>query len=65
MDTSPEAVKTVERAPQVAAEADLQTMIDLALSKGADQIAIVAEDKIVGGATREDVLKAVRGIDVH
>jgi predicted transcriptional regulator len=48
-----------------AAEADLQTMIDLALSKGADQIAIVAEDKIVGGATREDVLKAVRGIDVH
>lgn len=65
MDTSAEAAKAAAAAPQAAVGADLQTMIDLALSKGADRIAIIAEGKIVGGVTREDLLKAVRGIDVR
>lgn len=52
-------------APKADVDDDLQTMIDLALKNGADQIAIVSHGQNVGTVSREDLLKAVRGIDVQ
>lgn len=51
--------------PHANVDDDLQTMIDLALKYGADQIAIDDQGQTVGVVTRESLLKAVRGIDVN
>ncbi len=50
--------------PTADVDDDLQTLIDLALKFGAERIAIKDEDSVVGVVTRENLLKAVRGIDV-
>jgi glycine betaine/proline transport system ATP-binding protein len=46
-------------------EDDLQTLIDLALKHKAEQLTITRDAQPVGIVTRENLLKAVRGIDVH
>lgn len=50
--------------PQANVDDDLQTMIDLALNHGVDQIAIKEQGRTVGMVNREGLLKAVRGINV-
>lgn len=44
---------------------DLQTLIDIALNNDVDEIKIVNEGQLVGIVTRQNLLKAVRGIDIH
>ncbi|WP_411036926.1 quaternary amine ABC transporter ATP-binding protein [Shinella sp. BYT-45] len=65
MDTSPDAVKSVTSASQANVDDDLQTMIDLALARKADRLAIMDGARLVGAVSREDLLKAVRGIDIR
>lgn len=51
--------------PTATPEDDLQTLIDLTLNSKAEEIIIDQEGKPVGVVTRENLLKAVRGIDVN
>src|SRR5262249_53527032 len=51
----------IESLPSADIDADLQTMIDFALSQKADTITIRAAGKLVGIVTREGLLRAVRG----
>lgn len=44
---------------------DLQTLIDLTLKHGVDEIRISQDKQIMGIVTRENLLKAVRGIDIN
>lgn len=55
--------RPIEQLASVAPDADLQTMIDLSLERKAEAIAIREEDRTVGIVTRENLLRAVRGID--
>ncbi|MGO7135813.1 glycine betaine/L-proline ABC transporter ATP-binding protein [Rhizobium leguminosarum] len=57
-------VATNANAPTATLEDDLQTLIDLALKHKAEEIIITHEGQPVGVVTRENLLKAVRGIDV-
>ncbi len=50
--------------PTASPEDDLQTLIDLALNQKAEEIVIAHDGQQVGVVTRENLLKAVRGIDV-
>jgi glycine betaine/proline transport system ATP-binding protein len=50
--------------PLASPEDDLQTVIDLALKHKAEEIVIAHEGQTVGIVTRENLLKAVRGIDI-
>lgn len=52
-----------DHGPIASPEDDLQTLIDLALNHGVEQIAISDQGRVVGVVTREGLLKAVRGID--
>ncbi|MGK0149671.1 quaternary amine ABC transporter ATP-binding protein [Pseudomonas putida] len=52
-------------APQAGLDADLQTLIDLALKHDAEQIVIVEGGEVLGVVTRVNLLKAVRGLDIH
>lgn len=54
-----------EEAPSASPTDDLQTLIDLSLSRNADEIAIRDQGQLVGVVTRETLLKAVRGIDTN
>jgi len=65
MNTSPDALNAVASASQAKVDDDLQTMIDLALARKAGRLAIMDGSRLVGAVTREDLLKAVRGIDVR
>ena len=60
----PTAVALAPSVPQADLEDDLQTMIDLALKFGAEQIAIMSQGQHVGTVSREGLLKAVRGVNV-
>ncbi|WP_192246499.1 quaternary amine ABC transporter ATP-binding protein [Mesorhizobium silamurunense] len=51
--------------PTAFVDDDLQTLIDSSLQHGADRIAISDRNSTVGIVTRENLLKAVRGIDVN
>ncbi|MGX5849205.1 quaternary amine ABC transporter ATP-binding protein [Mesorhizobium sp. PL10] len=51
--------------PTAHVDDDLQTLIDSSLKHGADRIAISDQNSMVGIVTRENLLKAVRGIDVN
>jgi glycine betaine/proline transport system ATP-binding protein len=64
MSPLPLAGAVYDQAPYASAEDDLQTLIDLALKHGAERITIRDQDRAVGIVTRENLLKAVRGIDV-
>ena len=44
---------------------DLQTLIDLSLKHGEGDIRIIDRGQMVGVVTRENLLKAVRGIDIQ
>jgi glycine betaine/proline transport system ATP-binding protein len=50
--------------PEADISSSLQALIDLALQRDAQQLAIVEDGQVVGSASREVLLKAVRGIDV-
>jgi len=50
-------------APSADINADLQTLIDLALAHQAEQLTITRDGEAVGVVTREALLAAVRGID--
>lgn len=50
--------------PEAEISSSLQALIDLALQRNAQQLAIVDDGRVVGSASREVLLKAVRGIDV-
>lgn len=63
MSQAPDKVKV--GAPQASLEADLQTLIDITLKHQSEQIAIVERGQTLGVVTRENLLKAVRGIDIH
>jgi glycine betaine/proline transport system ATP-binding protein len=54
---------SLEQLASAAPDADLQTMIDLSLEQKAETIAIREQDRLVGIVTRENLLRAVRGID--
>lgn len=51
--------------PEADISFSLQALIDLALQRNAEQIAIVEEAQLVGSVSRETLLQAVRGIDVY
>ncbi|MNE53051.1 Glycine betaine transport ATP-binding protein OpuAA [compost metagenome] len=59
------AVQPGAHMPQAALEDDLQTLIDLALKHEAEDIAIVEGGEVLGVVTRVNLLKAVRGLDIH
>lgn len=61
--SKPSAVKNAAL-PTATPEDDLQTLIDLALNQKAEEIVIAQDGQQVGVVTRENLLKAVRGIDV-
>lgn len=50
-------------APEAFISDDLQTLIDIALQRNAQEVAIVRDGQAVGAVSRETLLKAVRGID--
>jgi len=50
-------------APSADINADLQTLIDLALAHQAEQLTITRDGEAVGVVTREALLAAVRGVD--
>jgi glycine betaine/proline transport system ATP-binding protein len=54
-----------ETAPTAQLNDDLQTLIDLSLKHNANEILIMDRGQAVGTITREDLLKAVRGIDCN
>lgn len=51
--------------PTAGADDDLQTLIDLTLQHGVEQVAIVENGQSLGLVTRENLLRAVRGLDIH
>lgn len=51
--------------PHATLEDDLQTLIDLTLKHQAEKIAIVEQGEMLGVVSRENLLKAVRGIAIH
>lgn len=65
MQKSPGPSAMSSQTPHADIDDDLQTMIDLALKHGAEEIAIDDHGLTVGRVTRESLLKAVRGIDVN
>ncbi len=58
-------ISLISSSPRADIDDDLQTMIDLALKHGADQITITSQGQDIGVVTREDLLKAVRGVEVN
>lgn len=65
MKRSPASSSVLSQAPHADIDDDLQTLIDLALNQGADEIAIDDHGTTVGTVSRESLLKAVRGIDAN
>lgn len=62
---SPGANQVPPGTPQASLDADLQTLIDLTLTQQSEQVAIVEQGQTLGVVTRENLLKAVRGIEVN
>lgn len=54
-----------DQMPRADIDADLQTLIDMALEHRTDRIAIVDKGQLVGLVNHESLLKAVRGIDAN
>jgi len=61
MQPVPEADATLAHAPHASAKDDLHTLIDLALTHGAEHIAIRDGAHVIGMVSRSDLLQAVRG----
>jgi glycine betaine/proline transport system ATP-binding protein len=65
MSRLPQPPAALSKAPRARIDDDLETMIDLTLKHGTEQLAIEDQGLIVGLVNRENLLKAVRGIDAN
>jgi glycine betaine/proline transport system ATP-binding protein len=55
--------RSCEQLVAVDVESDLQTMIDVSLQQNTDVLAVRGQSRVVGVVTRENLLRAVRGVD--